>query len=92
MNNSIKLPLSAKISFAFIILFSVTYFLYVAQEILIPIVMATIFAILLNPIVNFLESKKINKFSYYQDFLYAATDFSIVKIDVTKKEIKDMQH
>ena len=34
-------------------------------------------------------SKKINKFAYYQDFLYAATDFSIVKIDVTKKEIKD---
>ena len=32
-------------------------------------------------------SKKINKFAYYQDFLYAATDFSIVKIDVTKKEI-----
>jgi predicted PurR-regulated permease PerM len=62
MNNSIKLPLSAKISFAFIILFAVTYFLYVAQDILIPIVMATIFAILLNPVVNFLESKKINKF------------------------------
>ncbi|MFM8243884.1 MAG: hypothetical protein ACKN86_13860, partial [Crocinitomicaceae bacterium] len=35
------------------------------------------------------NSKRINKFSYYQDYLYAATDFAVIKIDVVKKEIKD---
>ena len=35
------------------------------------------------------NSKSINKFSFYQDYLYAATDFAVVKIDVVKKEIKD---
>ncbi len=62
LNSSNKLPLNARISFAIIILFGISYFLYVAQDILIPIVMATILAVLLNPIVIFLESKKIKKF------------------------------
>lgn len=35
------------------------------------------------------NSKRINKFTFYQDFLYAATDFAVIKIDVVKKEIKD---
>jgi predicted PurR-regulated permease PerM len=62
MNETLKLPLYAKTALIFISLFGIMYSLYIAQDILIPIVMATIFAVLLNPIVNYLESKKINKF------------------------------
>ena len=61
MNKSIKLPFSARIAFGFINLFAIVFSLYIAQGILIPIIMATIFAVLLNPIVNFLVSKKINR-------------------------------
>jgi hypothetical protein len=35
------------------------------------------------------NSKKINKFRRFGDFMLASTDFSIVKIDDLKKEIKD---
>lgn len=62
MNNSIQLPFYAKIALIFISLFGLVYALQIAQGILIPIIMATIFAVLLNPIVNYLETKKINKF------------------------------
>lgn len=61
MNKSIKLPYSARVALVFINLFAIVFSLYIAQGILIPIIMATIFAVLLNPIVNYLESKKINK-------------------------------
>lgn len=61
MNKSIKLSFSARITFGFINLFAIVFSLYIAQGILIPIIMATIFAVLLNPIVNFLVSKKINR-------------------------------
>ena len=62
MNNSIQLPFYAKIAMILISLFGLIFALQIAQDILIPIAMATIFAVLLNPIVNYLESKKINKF------------------------------
>ena len=61
MQDTLKLPFYAKIALILISLFGVVYALQIAQDILIPIAMATIFAVLLNPIVNFLESKKINK-------------------------------
>jgi predicted PurR-regulated permease PerM len=62
MNNTVKLPFYARLPLVFISLFGIIFSLYIAQDILVPIIMATIFAVLLNPIVNFLESKKINKF------------------------------
>jgi predicted PurR-regulated permease PerM len=62
MQETLRLPFYAKIALIFISLFGLIYALQIAQDILIPIAMATIFAVLLNPIVNYLESKKINKF------------------------------
>jgi predicted PurR-regulated permease PerM len=61
MNKSINLPFSARITLGFINLFAIVFSLYIAQGILIPIIMATIFAVLLNPIVNYLVSKKTNR-------------------------------
>ncbi|MCC6702317.1 MAG: AI-2E family transporter [Fluviicola sp.] len=56
-----KHPFYAKIAFIFIGLAILIQFLFIAQSILIPIVYATILAILLNPIVNFLIKHKTPK-------------------------------
>jgi predicted PurR-regulated permease PerM len=56
-----KQPFYVKIAFIFIGLFAAVYAIYVAQSILIPIVYATILAILLNPLVNFFISRKFPK-------------------------------
>jgi len=62
MNNQLNFPFYARLPLIFISLFAIIYALYIAQDILTPILMATIFAVLLNPIVNYLEAKTINKF------------------------------
>jgi predicted PurR-regulated permease PerM len=56
-----KYPFYAKIAFIFIGLFVFVYTISIAQSILIPIVYATILAILLNPIVNFFIKHKTPK-------------------------------
>jgi predicted PurR-regulated permease PerM len=61
MDGSFKIPFYAKTALIFISVFAFVYIMYVGQDILIPIVYATIFAILLNPFVNFLTRKKISK-------------------------------
>lgn len=62
MENSVKqLPGYAKLSLIMMGLLAFFYILYVGQNILIPIVFSTIIAILLNPMVNFLTNKKLNR-------------------------------
>ena len=56
-----KLPLYHKISVILIGIFIFFYILYVGAEILVPLTFAWIFAILLNPIVNFLTRKGFNR-------------------------------
>jgi predicted PurR-regulated permease PerM len=56
-----KYPFYAKIAFVFIGLFILVYTISLAQSILIPIVYATILAILLNPVVNFFIKHKTPK-------------------------------
>ena len=56
-----KLPLYAKLSLTTIGLIAFFYILYVGQDILVPIIFATIIAILLNPVINFLCRKGMNK-------------------------------
>lgn len=55
------LPLYAKLSLITMGLIAFFYILYVGQDILVPIIFATIIAILLNPVVNFLCKKGMNK-------------------------------
>jgi len=57
----LKLPFYAKFALISIGAFAFIYTLYIGQHIILPLVYATILAILLNPFVNFLISKKINK-------------------------------
>jgi len=61
MDISIKPPFYAKAALIFIAVFAFIFTLHIGQGIIIPIVYATIIAILLNPIVNYLIRKKVNK-------------------------------
>jgi predicted PurR-regulated permease PerM len=61
METPFKIPFYAKSALIFVSVFAFVYIMYIGQDIIIPIVYATIFAILLNPFVNFLLNKKIPK-------------------------------
>src|ERR1035437_552227 len=61
MDTIFKIPFYAKLALIFICSFSFVYIMCVGQYIIIPIVYATIIAILLNPLVTYLTQKKINK-------------------------------
>lgn len=61
MDSFTKMPFYAKTALIFISLFAFVYAMYIGQHIIIPIVYATIIAILLNPLVDFLIRKKVNK-------------------------------
>jgi predicted PurR-regulated permease PerM len=61
MSETTKIPFYAKTALIFISLFAFVYTMSIAQNIVIPIVYATIIAILLNPFVNFLCRRKINR-------------------------------
>ncbi|HQZ26258.1 MAG TPA: AI-2E family transporter [Flavobacterium sp.] len=57
MENTIKFPFYIRLSFMVISLIGITYILYMGNSILIPILMAFLLAVLLLPIVHFLNSK-----------------------------------
>lgn len=59
--NTAKWPLYAKLSNIIVGLVALFYVLYVGQDIIVPLVFSTIIAILLNPVVNFLCRKKLNR-------------------------------
>ena len=54
-----KVPFYAKVALIFVAAYAFVYALYIAEDILLPIVYSTILAILLNPFVNFLVKKKL---------------------------------
>lgn len=57
MNSTIKTPFYIRLSFMVISLIGITYILYMGKSVLIPILLAFLFAVLLFPIVHFLNSK-----------------------------------
>ncbi|HEY8661309.1 MAG TPA: AI-2E family transporter [Hanamia sp.] len=54
-------PIYVKLGFQFLVIFFICFFIYTAQNILVPLAFAVLLTVLLLPIVNFLESKKIGK-------------------------------
>ena len=52
-------PLYVQLGFKFLVLFFMCYFIYVAQDIIIPFAFAVLLAVLLLPLVNFLERKNV---------------------------------
>ncbi|HYM92549.1 MAG TPA: AI-2E family transporter, partial [Chitinophagaceae bacterium] len=61
MVDSLKIPFYAKAALIFISIFGFVFMLYIGQDIILPVLFATIIAVLLNPLVNYLIRKKINK-------------------------------
>ena len=61
MDVTFKIPFYAKAALIFISAFAFVYTLYIGKEIIVPIVYASILAILLNPFVNYLIRKSINR-------------------------------
>jgi|SRR6185312_1745197 len=61
MDSTFKTPFYAKAALIFIGIFALVFTLYIGQRIIVPIVYAGIIAILLNPIVNYLLRKRVNK-------------------------------
>lgn len=61
MNTTLKLPFYAKFALISIGLYALIYALYASQAIILPVIYATIIAILLDPVVNFLTAKKVHK-------------------------------
>ena len=60
MENSFQIPFYAKVALISIGGFALGLMMYVGQHIIVPILYATMIAILLNPLVNFLtESEEI---------------------------------
>lgn len=57
MNTTLKLPFYVKLSLSLVSLIALFFILYIAQEILIPLMMAVLFAILLRPCCAFLNQK-----------------------------------
>jgi len=57
MEGTLKFPFYARLAFVLIALIGIFYVLYVAQGILVPVIMAFLFAILLRPVVMFLTTK-----------------------------------
>jgi predicted PurR-regulated permease PerM len=58
MELKLKIPFYARVALIFVSVFAFVYIMYIGQEIIVPIVYAVIFAILLNPLINFLLKKK----------------------------------
>jgi len=61
IDKKLKFPFYAKATIFLVGLFAFFTILYIAQEIIIPIVFATIIAIVLHPVVNFFVRLKINR-------------------------------
>ena len=61
INEELKLPFYAKATLFLIGLFVLTAMLYIARDIIVPLVFAILVAILLHPVVNFFVRKRINR-------------------------------
>lgn len=61
MNTAIKLPFYVKFAFIAIGIFACVSTMYFGQQIIVPLIFATIISILLNPMVNYFLRKKINR-------------------------------
>jgi predicted PurR-regulated permease PerM len=61
IGNEVKIPVYAKAVILFIGLLALLALLYIAREIIVPLVFATILAIVLHPVVNFFVKRRINR-------------------------------
>ena len=80
MDNNIKLPFYAKFALISIGAFAFVSAMYLGQQIILPVVYATIIAILLNPIVGFLVKIRINRVVAIAITVFATITLTLVFI------------
>jgi predicted PurR-regulated permease PerM len=61
MNSTLKLPFYAKAGFLLLGIYISINMLFIGQDIILPLIYATLIAILLNPLVNILVKKRLNR-------------------------------
>lgn len=61
MNTTVRLPFYAKFTMLLVGLYLLISMLSIAQTIILPLIYAAIIAVLLSPVVSYLESKHVNR-------------------------------
>ncbi|HLK30930.1 MAG TPA: AI-2E family transporter [Puia sp.] len=85
---SFKFPFYAKLILLFIGGVFLVYGMYQAQQIIVPFLYATIIAVLLNPIVNFLVRKKMKRIIAITIAVVAAILFTLAVIYLISSQLK----
>lgn len=57
MRQAVQFPFYAKFALVLLTLIALTFIIYIGQSVILPLLMALLFAILLRPVANFLEKK-----------------------------------
>ncbi|AWH86832.1 AI-2E family transporter [Flavobacterium album] len=57
MRQTVQFPFYAKLALSLFIVIAITAILYIGQSVIIPLLMALLFAILLRPVANFMQTK-----------------------------------
>jgi len=87
MENSFKMPFYARSALIFISIFAFVFVLHIGREIIVPILYATILAIVLNPMANFLINKKVNRVIAISGVVLLATFIVIVALYLISSNI-----
>ena len=86
MNSTLKIPLYAKVSIILLGIFILFYILYIGQEIIIPLIFSFFIAILLNPVVDYLCKRKVNRFvAIFVSILFAIIILSAIIYFITSQ-------
>lgn len=80
MNDTVRFPFYAKLALTLLSLIAIFSILYVGQNIIIPILLALLFAILLRPLAHFLKSKL--RFPHVIAVIFSVFLFVIVVIGI----------
>src|SRR5580693_4704403 len=90
-NSLTKFPFYAKITLLFIGACFLICLLYLGQQIILPILYATLISVLLNPIVNFLVNHKFRRLLAIAIAVLVAILFSIGLIYLISSQLKMFQ-
>lgn len=88
---SFRFPFYARLILVFMGAFFFVYSMYVAQEIIVPFLYATIIAVLLNPVVNFLVRKKVKRIIAIAIAVLIAIIFTLSIIYLITSQLKMFQ-
>jgi predicted PurR-regulated permease PerM len=91
MNSSFQFPFYAKIILLFIGACFFFYMLYVGQQIILPILYASLISVLLNPIVNWLVNRSVNRILSIAAAVVVALLFTLGLVLLISSQLKMFQ-